>query len=273
MNLLVFALCVDQSTTWSTCTMQVGRRFIENTNHAKKAHAFADALRDPMAPSVIIVRESREDYLGMVARNLLNFGIARLQLVDCQGDHLRQSWLASGAADVLLNAELHPTLEAACRACDVRHVFAVMPPGKHDLLDGGQGDGNGALNTAILSAGQAALETVRLAQRNESEPMASGEVDQQVFAGAQAWSGVAFLLGASQEELALLPSIALSYRRVSVCTHAGLPLELPQVVNILGYESWKSRWQTSFARFMILSGCFSTSAFPARFPHSLSSPP
>jgi hypothetical protein len=245
MNLLVFALCVDQSTTWSTCTMQVGRRFIENTNHAKKAHAFADALRDPMAPSVILVRESREDYLGMVARNLLNFGIARLRLVDCQGDHLRQSWLASGAADVLHNAELHPTLEAACH--DVRHVFAVVPPGT---------DGNGALNTAILSAGQAALETVRLAQRNETEPMASGEVDQQVFAGAQAWSGVAFLFGASEEELALLPSLALSYRRVSVCTHAGLPLELPQVVNILGYESWKSRWQPSFAGFMTSSCLF-----------------
>jgi hypothetical protein len=228
--------------------MQVGRRFIENTNHAKKAHAFADALNDPMAPSVILVRESREDYLGMVARNLLNFGIARLRLVDCQGDHLRQSWLASGAADVLIHAELHPTLEAALY--DVRHVFAVMPPGT---------GGNGALNMAILSAGQAALETVRLAQRNEAEPMASGGVDQQVFAGDQAWSGVAFLFGASEEEveeLALLPSLALSYRRVSVCTHAGLPLELPQAVNILGYESWKSRWQTSFAAFMINSCLF-----------------
>ena len=109
-------------------------------------------------------------------------------------------------------------------------------------------DGNGALNAAILSAGQSALEAVRIAQRNETEHMANGEVDQQMFAGAQAWSGVAFLFGANEEELAemvLLHALALSYRRVSVCTHAGLPLELPQsdsqVMNILGYESWKSR--------------------------------
>jgi len=57
---------------------------VKNTNHARKADAFRDALCDPLSPSIIIVREPREDHVGMVARNLLNFGLGRLRLVDCQ---------------------------------------------------------------------------------------------------------------------------------------------------------------------------------------------
>jgi hypothetical protein len=36
-----------------------------NTNHAKKADAIAQSLRDPL-PCAILVRVSREDHVGMV---------------------------------------------------------------------------------------------------------------------------------------------------------------------------------------------------------------
>jgi hypothetical protein len=76
---------------------------VQNTNHARKADAYGDAVHDPLAPVVILVREPREDHIGMVARNLLNFGIGRLRLVDCQCDHLSGNTIgySSGAGNIV----------------------------------------------------------------------------------------------------------------------------------------------------------------------------
>ena len=96
---LVVVLCAHQSNSF--LVMQV-----KNTNHARKNDAFKEALRDPLAPCVILVREAREDHAGMTARNLLNFGLARLRLVDSAAcDHRTGNAVgyASGAGKLCPN--------------------------------------------------------------------------------------------------------------------------------------------------------------------------
>lgn len=76
-------------------------------------------------PVIVLVRPQLGENIGKAARAMLNFGLDTLRLVAP-----RDGWpnpsagaAASGADDVLANAELFDTVAAACHDC--AHVFAT----------------------------------------------------------------------------------------------------------------------------------------------------
>ena len=112
-------------------------------------------------------------------------------------------------------AKTFPTLAAACD--DLGHVFAVAPQ-----QDAG---------ADVLSASQAAQEAVSLLSASNTKPdfgqgglRVEGD-DTTGRRGPDRAGGVAFVFGASEDELELLEA---PHSRVHVPTHSSALLELPQ---------------------------------------------
>lgn len=148
----------------------------------------------------------------MVARNILNFGIGRLRLVDPGCDHRTGNTMgyASGAGDVLLGASVFPTLDLAVQ--DFRHVFAVLSTSSASMIvasEGASSNAQGIFATHPSSAEDAAAEAILLAMAMEDEATAC-----------------ALVFGCNDEDLR---GIAPEPRRVHVKLHdKAAALELPQ---------------------------------------------
>lgn len=151
-----------------------------------------------------------QDHVGMVARNILNFGIGRLRLVDPGCNHRTGNAMgyASGAGDVLLGASVFPTLDLAVQ--DFRHVFAVLSTSSANAIVAGEGPSSNAPGNSAThpsSAEDAAAEAILLAMEDEAP-------------------ACALVFGSSEEDLrGILPEP----RRVHVRLHdKAAALELPQ---------------------------------------------
>ncbi|RYH14705.1 RNA methyltransferase [archaeon] len=150
-------------------------------------------------PVVILVNPFLDQNVGSVARTMLNFGFTELRVVDPRCDIQSSSArdLASGAADVLLNAKVYSTLKESIQ--DLSRVMATSDRPRH-------------MTQLIYSPRKAA----------------------EVAIGSTERVGIVFgreRTGLNNEELALADSIIT----IRTNTHF-TSLNLAQAVNIMCYE-------------------------------------
>ncbi len=93
----------------------------------------------PHAPAIILVEPQLVENIGMTARAMMNCGLAELRLVDPRDpwplhDELesRMRAAASGADEILNDAKIFPTLEAAI--ADLQYVYATTARA-HDMVN------------------------------------------------------------------------------------------------------------------------------------------
>ena len=180
------------------------------TNHARKADAYGLAAGDELAPVVVLVRPFLDQNVGATARNMLNFGLARLRLVAPVCNHLSDDAMAraSGARDVLNNAEVFATVEEAVADC---HMVLATTARLRDMTQ------------KVMLAEDAAQAAVDLAQHS---------------GGAQT---AAFLFGPETSGLENA-DLSLTDVIVQIPTSPNFSsLNLAQAVNIISYETWRAR--------------------------------
>ncbi len=88
------------------------------------------SMNDQTRPVIILVRPQLAENIGMCARAMANFGLSELRLVAPRDGWPQKTRMkkgaisaAAGATDILENAQLFETLEAA--VADLHHVYAT----------------------------------------------------------------------------------------------------------------------------------------------------
>lgn len=168
----------------------------------------------PKLPAIILVNPYLDQNVGSVARTMLNFGFTELRVVDPRCDILSSSAraLASGAADVLLNAKVYSTLKESIH--DLSRVIATSDRPRH-------------MTQLIYSPRKAAEVALNCTERLEQVGIVFGRER----------------TGLNNEELALADSI------VTIATNTHFTsLNLAQAVNIMCYELHSQLLQGTSAR-------------------------